>query len=515
MIVAFVSYAFFPAMTLLGDNVRLNSPDETVNWTTALRIANNTGVGVYEPLNRQVENVIHPRAMTVVGDYIVPVSFLAMPMLYGAIAAVSSVYVLPFLTALISALVLPAVYGIWRRYFTERVALLATVIWAFHPALWYYTARAMYHNVLFVDLLILTWWVYLMARDREWKFDWVLAFVLMASLAVAVRLNEAVWIMPLLVVGVWAEQNAWRWKQYVVAVVTAGIFWGGWYWLQHSVYGVAGAVQYNLPSENVGWLRQMVSLLWPFGFDFATLSTTVQRYFLVLLWPLWLLVWLAAVRQWENVHTSVKDMVSPYFVITVAVTAWLVLYYGSWGVVDTVGVSGVTVGNSHVRYWLPVFMLWVPYVAIGIETVSGWFTVRHRRLVASAVLLLVVSYGFLITFFDRYEGLTAVATRLQLSRETASFVNAITPEDAIILGDRSDKVFYPDRRVISPGNMPYHTYDQVVRALPVLLDKGSVYAYAVGKMDVDITSKLGEVGIVAGQPYALPDGAWLYPLIKL
>lgn len=502
-------------MTMFGEMPRLNSPDETINWTTALRVADGRGVGVYEPLNKVSENIIRPRAMTVIGEYIVPVSFLAMPVMYGAIGAVTLPLVIPFLTALVTALVLPAVYGVWRRYFDERVALIATVLWAFHPALWYYTSRAMYHNVLFVDLLILAWWVYLVAREQEWKWDWVMALTLTVSMAVAVRLNEAVWILPLLVVVWWTQRRALGWRQYVVGFVTAGVFWLGWYWLQQSVYGVGGAVQYTTPVQSAHWVRQWLALLWPFGFDAGTLGTTIQRYFVVLLLPLWLMVWLAAVQKWENARENMREMFSPYFLITLAVTVWLVLYYGSWAVVDTVGLSGVTVGNSHVRYWLPVFALWMPYVALGVDSVSGWFRAEHRRMVSVAVVLLLVSYGFLIAFFDKYEGLVSIASRLQTSRATAAYVANITPEDAIVLGDRSDKVFYPDRRVISPGTLPYQTYDEVMLGLPVLLDKVPVYAYALGEMDVTVTSKLGEVGIVVGQPYALPDGAWLYPLIKL
>lgn len=514
VMVAFVAYAFFPAMTMFGEMPRLNSPDETINWTTALRVADGRGVGVYEPLNAVAENIIRPRAMTVIGEYIVPVSFLAMPVMYGAIGAVTSSLVIPFLTALVTALVLPMVYGVWRRYFGERVALIATVVWAFHPAVWYYASRGMYHNVLFVDLLIVAWWVYLVAKEKKWHLDWVLALTLVISLAIAVRLNELVWILPVLLVAWWSNRQDLRWKHYVTGCVVVGVFWVGWYWLQQSVYGGA-SVQYTTPTQSTYWIKQWLLLIWPFGFDVGTLSLNVQRYLLILGLPMWLMVWVWLVVRWQTLSDDLREFKNKYLILTLFVTCWLLLYYGSWGVVDTVGESGVTVGNSHVRYWLPVYFVWMPYVALGIDTVSRWFRVEHKRIITVSIVMFMVCYGFLVTFFDKYEGLTAIAARLQDSRATAMLISEVTSPDAVIIGDRSDKLFFPDRRVISPGTLPYYMYDELWRALPVLMNKAPVYVYGLGIIDNEVMSKFGELGIIFDQPIALPDGGWLYPLIQL
>lgn len=517
-VVAFVAYCFFPFMTTTQHLVRFNSPDETANWTTANRVANGDGVAIYEPLNLEASNIIHPRSMTVLGDRIVPISFLAMPVLYGVIGLLSSPFVLPYLTAIFTTLGILAAYQVWKYYWGEKISLMATLLWAFHPAVWYYASRGFYHNMLFVDLLLIAWWVYIIGRSKNWPVDWLISFVLIVCVAISVRLNEIIWILPILCAAYWINRKELKWQQHVLVIAVFAIFWSAYFWLQSQILngGLTGA--YVVPQgEQANQLRQLMYLFLPFGFDIKTLGQSVESYLVVMFAPLWTVAWIGVIWNWQKI----KDIYSErgrqlfYIAITIFITLWLILYYGSWGVIDTVGPSGATLGNSHVRYWLPIFALTMPLIASGILVIRSWLDKSHARLVVSAVILVLIGYSFVVTYFDRYEGLVDIANRLSYNRTTAEFVQNITTKDTIILGDRIDKIFFPERRVITPGDRPFYTYQEVLTGVSVILDTTPVYVYSRGLLDVNAAVEFAERGIVASQPIALPDGGWLYNLTKL
>jgi hypothetical protein len=511
VIVSFLAYAFFPYMTVQESVVKFNSPDETANWFTASQIAQGDDIGIRETLNLEAENIIHPRSMSVVGDRIVPTSFLGLPVLYGVIGLLTSLKILPYLTALITSLSLLAAYQVWRHYFSERISIISTVLWAFQPALWYYASRGFYHNVLFVDLLIIAWWLYLTARDRQWNLDWLLAFLVVLGAVVIVRTNEIIWIAPIVLVAIWSDRKTLGFKHLVVMALTFIIGTAGWFWLNQAVQ--EGLV-YQAPGIASSRLQVWLNLLWPFGFDIFALGISIQNYFIVLFAPLWVFIWIAVIKNYQNIK-QFSEFKKQYIGITIFVACWLILYYGSWGVVDTVGESGATIGNSHVRYWLPIFFLLSPFVSAGVETLSQWLSREQRRLISSALVLLMIGYGFVVTYFDKHEGLVYISSRLSINRGVALYADKVLPKNAIILSDRSDKVFFPERRVISPGDRPYYTFPEVMQGLPVILDNSPVYVYSRGLFDSSAAEELGQRGIIIGETLPLPDGGWLYQLIKL
>lgn len=511
--VAFVAYSFFPFMTMTGEVVKFNSPDETANWFTALRISSGEGVGIHESLNSRAQNIIHPRSMTVINDEIVPSSFWGLPVLYGALGLVLTKYILPFITAIITAIAILASYGIWRRYFTERIAIISTTVWAFNPALWYYASRGFYHNVLFVDLLIIALWIFLNAREKKWPTDWLIGFVLTVALALFVRTNEATWLLSLVVIAFWFERNNFRWHQWLTIAFATVASLVAWFSISDLIYA-NNLTAYSPPVNVASRWQVYFSYLWPFGLDIENMLIAVYRYLIALLLPMWLLIGVGLYFNWRKISNF---YLAHKWVVGGAVFAgvWLILYYGSWGVVDTVGFSGVTVGNSHVRYWLPIVFLLSPLVAFGIESLAEKINLNQRRLISASLVLLLVGYGFVVTYFDRYEGLALIAERLQTYRTTAVFVDNTLPSNAIIISDRSDKVFFPERRVVSPGDRPFFTFPEVLQGLPVIMEGAPVYVYSNGLFDRTAAELLGERGIIIGEAISLPDSGWLYQLIKL
>jgi len=125
----------------------------------------------------------------------------------------------------------------------------------------------------------------------------------------------------------------------------------------------------------------------------------------------------------------------------------LVLYYGSWVFNDNPDPFAITIGNSYVRYWLPIYVLALPFL-----TDALWQIFKKSKLAMAflAVTFLVslasMSYG--AVYLGRDEGLKALLFNLKKYETIQSAVNARIESRAIIIADRLDKVFFPRHSVI-------------------------------------------------------------------
>ena len=77
------------------------------------------------------------------------------------------------------------------------------------------------------------------------------------------------------------------------------------------------------------------------------------------------------------------------------------------------------------------------------------------------------------------DGLRAVKERMYAYAQQANQINAVTPENSIVVTVRKDKVVFPDRRVIHSFE-PLHTNTQLQQVTLKLLQQGvPVYYYAL------------------------------------
>lgn len=163
----------------------------------------------------------------------------------------------------------------------------------------------------------------------------------------------------------------------------------------------------------------------------------------------------------------------PYLLVALVVTVWLVLMYGSWTFTDNPDPTQITVGNSHVRYWLPIFVAWVPLAAVALDELAA----RAKRL--GSVVLVVgwvawAALGFRTAFLTPEDGLFAEAQVLAQERAVHDAVMRLTPADAVIVVDRDDKIFFPDRAVRYPLRDP-RTY----ALLPALVAHAPTYYFGI------------------------------------
>lgn len=502
LILFFSLYSFIPAETLSGSIVRFSSPDETANYFFTKLYAETGQLTLGDEALAVSKNYSHPRSMTVVVDKIAPVSFVGLPVLYGAIASVTGVAVSVYFTPLLAILAIPFYILLVSRIFSKSVAYLSGLLLLIHPAYWYYASKSMMPNVLFVDLCIIGFSLLL------WKKNFFAGLFggLGIGLALFVRFSEAPWVLGIVGFLFLFYLLRHRLLHLLGCMIGLAAPLGLFFNFNRLVYGspllfgyqtidTSSAVQALERSEGIlssfsfSRITELASAamtivtsflphILPFGFLPKEFSKNFLDYGVSMFW--WLSLPIAfgilyALRQGlaSCITRRVIDTRIPYLLIALAVSCWLVIFYGSWLFVDNI-TQETTIGNSYVRYWLPITVLTLPFAAqalVAIRNVSGGVV---RSLALPLVFGAIVFYSFQSVLWDSPESLFSVAKNLAWYREKADVMMRLTPSDAIIFSQRSDKIFFPDRRA-AVNNADF----KEVPLLPDIVAQYPVYYYGL------------------------------------
>ncbi|MBU1126637.1 hypothetical protein KJ758_03430, partial [Patescibacteria group bacterium] len=160
---------------------------------------------------------------------------------------------------------------------------------------------------------------------------------------------------------------------------------------------------------------------------------------------------------------------------------WLAVVYGSWTFNDNPDISLVTLGNSYVRYWLPLFILASPFAAKGIYQLSR--LVPESKFQATLLILpttIAVVLSFWLVFFS-VDGLVPTRNHLFEFAQKREYILSSTENESVIIVDRADKFLFPERRVVVPLRS-----EQTYAAIPNLEELTSLYYFGITLPPEDI-----------------------------
>ncbi len=474
---AFFATRFAQTLSLAGPDDELLEPFDTtsldaVELPPSLTELWRTGRGASR---------IHPRSTLVDDGQLVPGSFLGLPFLYGFFVMILGPIALWILTPLLTIL---AAHG-WRRlverYTNFTIANISFLLFLLHPAVWYYSARGLMHNVLFLDLLVLAAWLWVvrpMGKNQKHPSVWNdLLAGLFIGLALFVRTSEFLWIgVGLLVAGlIWWRTLCWRRLRAGLFGLLVGL--GLFFLMNYLTYGHPLTTGYTLGTPPVAELVVSESVdsvaLLPFGFHPMNAWRHFSAYGVTMFWWLSILAipgFFLLLAQKANRRT-----VRWTIALATVVSLWLVFMYGSWEIHDNPDPTQITMANSYVRYWLPMYLFTTPMIAITIQWLAARGRTRMARgLIVGTLLLAVIGLNVNATFVQGQDGLVKMREELASSAQIQESVLRYTQEDAVIIVDRGDKLFFPHRRVWYPLRDDT-TYD----AMPALVEMTALYYYGI------------------------------------
>lgn len=490
------------------------SPDENANFTFARTVMATGDFGISDPVNIPLDGIVHPRSVVVVGMMSLPGSFIGWPLIAGWLGNITGATGILLLTPFLVLVALWMWWDIARRLTGDvRFAAVATALLAVHPALWYYANRSMMHNVPFVCMLIAAVWV-AYARPFSRLASTVSAQVVELALAgvfvgtaIFIRTSEALWVAVVVVVlaAVW-RRHVRHWSGWVALLLGIALplaVMAGW---QAHVYGgplVSGYtvedVRVAPTADSAGDIGQnedvatvqiappssaekLGAMLLPFGLHPRAMLKNIWHYG-IMLFP-WMTVLAAAgmVSMLTRKKAKREKGEQPWRVllgVTLGLAVWLGLVYGSWSFNDNPDPTAITIGDSHIRYWLPLFVLSTLFAARAIVTFVAPFKRQTHAAVVVVVAIAILS-GVLV--FGGPDGLLHTRSVLFASAEKRTALIAATEDDAILVVDRADKFLFPYRRVIQPLRS-----ESTYAALPEAARHAPLYYYGIPFPETDMT----------------------------
>ncbi|MFW0862366.1 MAG: ArnT family glycosyltransferase [Candidatus Komeilibacteria bacterium] len=472
-LVFFGIYSYLSYATFNGGNIIFNSPDETANYWAANTFYNNGNFTEFSDTSLYAGDITAPRSLRIIDNYLVPTGFLGMPWFYGMIAKLfGSSSIIPFLTPFFAALAVIFFYLSLRFLFSEKASFLSASLLLLHPAFWYYATRSMMPNVLFLSLLIIGIYFFLKAIYKE-RNIWYIVSGILVGLSLMVRAAEIVWVLPLFVLLCLYYFKKINWTSvWLTPVFTiAGML--PMFYYNNILFGQVFSLGYQLaPGVNISNFNWLPYLL-PFGFNIAVIKLHVLQYFRDIFNWHYILTIIGFVLIFISLYKSNKKYrlrLLAFLILLAVISGILVIYYGSWQFSDNPNPKAVTIGTSFVRYWLPIYILLLPLIAIPISRLFRKSTLAWS-LICISILIVVAGFSYKDVYQDKQEGILAIKNTINNYQLMSDTVVQNTEDNAVIIAKKSDKVFFPKRTVIYDlfYDVDYERVAELVEHNPVYL----------------------------------------------
>lgn len=457
------------------------SPDETAVSVSVSQLLLKGNVKLAEPLVTQIP-WLHPRSWVSVEDHIVPIGFLAWPFLLTPIVGMLGSWVLPWLGLLVILSAFYPVLQLWRQRFSDEKAVIGTLLLFFFPTVVLYTNRGLFANV--PQLALFAWWLWFWRRSDKSTLSWKYLVLqgVFTAIVLLIRPVEGLWLFPWMIWWGYQPFRSFSRAQRICLGATVLLLTAIYAFMISRTYGTPFAIGYLLrdnPLPTTPMLLQITSTervtqTWqrflPYGFHPRHIWWNLLSFTREILWP-WILalvlVWVPRLWQWRTVSIKEKAkrfvtwLCSPIVLLSAWTACVLLVIYGSGIYADHIRPGAITIGNSFLRYLLPFVPLWGYALLVGLEMWERTSRGRFGRRILTGVLLIASVFT---VFFKDDEGLWATRPELVRYREIRRVAVELLPPETIVLSDRSDKIFFPTFRAVSP--MPSSTERNRLAQIP-------------------------------------------------
>ncbi|MFH1326207.1 MAG: glycosyltransferase family 39 protein [Candidatus Falkowbacteria bacterium] len=476
---------------------------------TSRNDSSDSGLIYFEPLNLIANDIVIPRSVRSENGIVKPVSFLGIILIYGWLAKIFGIWIIKYLTSLFAVLGVLCFYGIIKRVFNSNTAFISAVIMLALAPYWYYTARSMFHNVLLVDLVLISIWFLInstrIERIKRINANFIFIFLsgVFIGLAIITRVSELIWLAPVILL-IWI----FYFKQiqldklilFFCGIILALIPMFYYNQILYGDYLKFGYTQETMGVENeivvedvnnnthgiaTGFALAMTEKILPFGFYPKNIVRNFYYYFVYIFWYLFWSALLGGILFLYKYKDRNKQEWL-YFISFCITSVILVIFYGSWNIQDNIRLNSITIGNSYMRYWLPMYIMSIPLAVMFWQWIASilsslFFFFCHSRprfhedklqresrnnkewipglrfatpgMTKYGIITLFVITFFILniqtTVYGQDEGLIYVKQGIEENKERAKHVDLIIENDAIIITKHLDKFFFPDRGVIA------------------------------------------------------------------
>ncbi|MDF1496891.1 MAG: hypothetical protein P1P90_02425 [Patescibacteria group bacterium] len=513
-ILIFALFTAWIRLPLVSSSIWM-SPDETANMISAITFANE---GVFSFSSEITSKFIwaHPRSFVYVPEtnMVAPIGFLGMPLILSFIYKLFGLIGLNFFVPFLALLTLFPLWKSLPKKWPQAVKLMTIIIWMSFPSIILYINRGAFPQTTQLCLMIWVWFLITNSKASTTTtkyYDLFVRFSLpiagaLSGLALMIRPIEAIWILPVIILAFLskptnqaphstfdvgrATSDVRRLTHFLIPLIfvllvgaklgadTYGKWFTSGYQIRPEVIQLATGDSSKVSAESDA--VSIFSAL-PFSFHPRNIWWNLKNYVIWFFLPWLSLVFGSALILYKEKFWRDK---SGWSILALAWTpAILVLFYGNGIYQDHVRLNEISIGNSFIRYILPISITFA--VSAGFIFSRLW---RHWTLKLFAVCITIglTSFGLFTATIRDDEGISKVEQELISYQKTREAGSKNFPANGIIVSDRSDKIFFPVHLAVSP--MP------TTSQLQELFAQGVVMRFYLPTQDEDGLNKWSEQG---------------------
>ncbi len=470
-------YFYLPAKY----NDKFYSPDETANFFFAQNFAKLNSLKIPEPMNNYGANIVFPRSINVTSNQeLVSGSFLGLPVIYGLLAKIFSTDFIVFFTPFLSLLTVLIFFLGLKNLLSEKTAFYSSLLVLLMPIFIYTANKGLLQHNLQLFFVVFCFYLLTVAQKKENDY-WLIPASLFFSLALFVRTSE-IFFFSLLIIAFWFNYD--RKFRFL-------LFFGGFSFLgligillfNQQIYGSFFSLGYQsleaTPKIKKSLITNITSIIFPFGLKLKIYFYHLREFLWKLFFPFFVPAMVGLIYLFKKNFNS-PQKVACFSILTIAIIYETVFYgtFWPWGLSGISSEIQTSIGAPHLRYFLPLFFLFIPFVVIFFEKIIKNFSLREKKI----SLLLVFSFFLVFSvkniFYDQAEGLLKISTDLHDFEQRIIVVEKIIPPNSlIIVPDWADRIFFPKYKVIQSINDPLIHAQNPLLFLPQIVDEHPVFYY--------------------------------------
>jgi len=462
-LLAVIFFFIYSFLNFSSPSQHFTWPDETANYFFINNFIQHSSFSVPEPLNAIAGDLVKPRSFNVYQGNLVPGSFLGLLLIYGLIGKIVGIGLVKFLTPLLAAIAGLFFYKILLKVFDSKIAFISALLFYLNPAWWYYANFSMLPNIAFLTFLMMgVYWLLKIDKNIKQKnYLLVILGAFFVGLALIIRTNEFLWILGLLALLLVVYKQKVKWQYLVIFGAALALVFVPIFYYNQLTYGNFLSFGYlrlqngtdlasQLPAEfktnTSNYYNLIKFIILPFGLHPKPMLASFYAYIIKLFWWPALTAICGLFIFFRKYHSQAQAV---YFLIAFGVSLYLWAYYGSWIFADVMTLQLNHLGISYVRYFLPIYILGLPLAAIALVYLVNLFKNAKIRKLAS-VFLILITVGFLLSalFISGEDNLVKTSQYLKNYSKINQQVITATEANSVIISERGDKIFFPERKVI-------------------------------------------------------------------
>ncbi|HYK08316.1 MAG TPA: glycosyltransferase family 39 protein [Candidatus Eisenbacteria bacterium] len=455
---------------------KFTSPDENVNLFFIEKYSQTGKLSYYEPLNKITFGYTRPRNSVSVGDKVVPNGFTGMYVVYGTIATIIPQAIL-FITPLLSILGGLFLFVLTSAIFNKKVALISVLLLFTLPPYWFWSSMSMFNNVP-ATVFFIGGIGFLLQGFKKNRFGFYLASALCFGLNEFFRFTDIIYLLPTIALCFFFKKQL-NIKYLSIALIFYVMTIMPIFLINKELFGNFLSFGYTQSNSTPGnfvdqFLGKIRLFLLPSGFHPDRIESNFFNYFISYIPFASLLVLFGILYELFVKETKEVKFYVIYYLI---LSAWILIYYGSgiyWGI------NNFSMDASYIRYFLPIYIMAIPIVS---NTLFSLHKTLSLFFIVAMIIISVLNTNLLKS------GLVDIKKSRDIVYAQSVSVTKVTERNSIIITTMSDKILFPERKVViyGPGydanNFKYKTLVEIVLNLK---NKGENTYILNDRNDLDI-----------------------------